>query len=61
MWQYPIGTVVRFIPTEDQPRALWGHVIGFTTTALDQVALCVKWQSAEVSYDVLPSEVEVQP
>lgn len=62
MWQYPIGTVVRFIPTEDQHRALWGHVFGFSTTGLGQVALVVDWQESDVcECVVLPSEVEVQP
>ena len=61
MWQYPIGTVVRFIPTQDQPLALWGHVVAFATTALDQVALCVVWQDGFCNDVVLPSEVEVQP
>lgn len=60
MWQYPIGTVVRFIPTEDQPRAMWGHVVGFTETALDQVALLVDWQGGDCLEAVLPSDVEVQ-
>lgn len=61
MWQYPIGTVVRFIPTEDDPRALWGHVVGFSTDAQGEVALIVDWQLSDVvDCVVLPSEVEVQ-
>ena len=60
MWQYPIGTVVRFIQTEDQPRALWGHVVGFRTDAQGQVLLQVEWETGGVGR-VLPSEVEVHP
>ena len=59
MWRYPIGTVVRFIPTEDDP-AFWGHVVGFSITAQGEDALVVQWQESEVlDCVVLPSEVEV--
>lgn len=61
MWQYPIGTVVRSIPTEDEPEVRWGHVMGFRKTALGQNALDVlwAWQSGPCSV-VLTSDVEVQ-
>lgn len=60
MWQYPIGTVVRFIPTEDYHDAIWGHVVGFRQDTQGQTALYVEWEIGEVEL-VLPSEVEVAP
>lgn len=58
MWQFPIGTVVRFIPTEEQPRALWGHVKGFGPTAQGATGLRILWEDYCFTV-VLPSEVEV--
>ena len=60
MWRYSIGTVVRFIPTEDYPDALWGHVQEFAQTAQGQTAIAVMWENGDVEI-VMPSEVEVQP